>query len=116
MEEDKVLLLLLNEIKEMSRLQRDEKRPIQEMSQRISDCQNFFNSVVENTNTTNQSVVREIRSHLLRFYILMNPETRNMYRTGKNVKPPELLYKTSHEFTSTQDLFSEITDLTSKLR
>lgn len=31
MEEDKVLLLLLNEIKEMSRLQKDEKRPIQEM-------------------------------------------------------------------------------------
>jgi hypothetical protein len=82
LEEDKVLLLLLDEIKEINHLEKEKKvDTIQQMSKKVSEYQNFFNSFVENSENPNQNIVREIRSYLLRLSILSNPETRNLYRT-----------------------------------
>lgn|GEM_PF-1754181 len=84
METDDRLLLVLNEVREMNRLQRENRKSIDQMSDQITYYQDLFDSMdAKNNRNTNQSVVREIRANLLRLSILANPEMAAMYRSGK---------------------------------
>ncbi len=81
--DERNLLLVLNEVRKMNRLQRENRKSIDQMSDQITYCQDLFDSVIANNRTTNQSIVREIRADLLRLSILANPNTVAMYRSSK---------------------------------
>ena len=84
METDDRLLLVLNEVRKMNRLQRENTKSIDQMSDQITYYQDLFGSMdAKNNRNTNQSVVREIRANLLRLSILADPETATMYRSDK---------------------------------
>ncbi|MHB1654109.1 MAG: hypothetical protein ACYCVD_16785 [Desulfitobacteriaceae bacterium] len=84
METDDRLLLVLNEVRKMNRLQIENRKSIDQMSDKITYYQDLFDSMdAKNNRNTNQSVVREIRANLLRLSILANPEMAAMYRSGK---------------------------------
>ena len=83
-ETDDRLLLVLNEVRKMNRLQRENTKSIDQMSDQITYYQDLFGSMdAKNNRNTNQSVVREIRANLLRLSILADPETATMYRSDK---------------------------------
>ena len=83
-EDEKNLLLVLNEVREMNCLQRENKKQIDKMVDQINYYQDLFDSMVTKDNrNTNQSVVREIRANLLRLSILANPNMVEMYRSSK---------------------------------
>ncbi|HZK84243.1 MAG TPA: hypothetical protein VFC58_06095 [Desulfosporosinus sp.] len=83
MEADEQNLLVLNEVRKMNRLQRENKQSIGKMSDQITYYQDLFETVIANNRNTNQSIVREIRSNLLRLSILANPNMAVMYRSSK---------------------------------
>ena len=83
-ETDDRLLFVLNEVRKMNRLQRENRKSIDQMSDQITYYQDLFDSMdAKNNRNINQSVVREIRANLLRLSILANPEMAAMYRSGK---------------------------------
>ena len=83
MEADEKNLLVLIEVRKMNRLQRENKKSIDKMSDQITYYQDLFDSVIAINRNTNQSIVREIRSNLLRLTILANPYMVAMYRSSK---------------------------------
>ena len=83
MEEDEKNLLVLNEVRKMNRLQRENNKSIDKMSDQITYYQDIFDTVIVNNRNANQSIVREIRSNLLRLSILANPNMAVMYRSSK---------------------------------
>ncbi|HEY8911206.1 MAG TPA: hypothetical protein VIM51_13155 [Desulfosporosinus sp.] len=83
MEADEKNLLVLNEVRKMNRLQRENNKSIDKMSEQITYYQNLFDTVIANNRNTNQSIVREIRANLLRLSILANPNMATMYRSSK---------------------------------
>ena len=87
MEADEQNLLVLIEVRKMNRLQRENKKSIDMMSDQITYYQYLFDTVIANNRNTNQSIVREIRSNLLRLTILANPKMRAMYRNSKKSSP-----------------------------
>jgi len=111
--DERNLLLVLNEVRKMNSLQRENRKSIDQMSDQISHCQDLFDSVIANNRTTNQSIVREIRADLLRLSILANPNMATMYRNNNrksiteslysSERPGELTMKTPHK------IFSNIT-------
>ncbi|MDR3543727.1 MAG: hypothetical protein P4L69_22635 [Desulfosporosinus sp.] len=93
--DNKNLLLLLDMVREINRLQMENEKSIDQMSDQITSYKGLFDSVVvKNNGNINQSVVREIRAYLFRFSILANPEMLAMYRRNKKNNPniTELLY------------------------
>lgn len=66
---------------EMNRLQRENNKSIDKMSDQIIYYQDL--TVIVNNRNTNQSIVREIRVNLLRLSILANPNMAAMYRSSK---------------------------------
>ena len=83
MEADEKNLLVLNELRKMNRLQRENNKLIDKMSDQITYYQDLFDTVIANNRNTNQSIVREIRANLLRLSILANPNMAAMYRSSK---------------------------------
>ena len=83
MEEDEKNLLVLNEVRKMNRLQRENNKSIDKMSDQITYYQDIFDTVIVNNRNANQSIVREIRVNLLRLSILANPNMAAMYRSSK---------------------------------
>ena len=83
MEADEQNLLVLIEVRKMNRLQRENKKSIDEMSDQITYYQDLFDTVIANNRNANQSIVRDIRANLIRLSILANPKMRAMYRSGK---------------------------------
>ena len=83
MEADEKNLLVLNEVRKMNRLQRENNKSIDKMNDQIIYYQDLFDTVIANNRNTNQSIVREIRSNLLRLSILANPNMAAMYRSSK---------------------------------
>ena len=83
MEADEKNLLVLNEVRKMNRLQRENNKSIDKMSDQITYYQDLFDTVIANNRNTNQSIVREIRANLLRLSILANPNMAAMYRSSK---------------------------------
>lgn len=82
--DERSLLLVLNEVRKMNHLQRENRKSIDQMSDQITYYQDLFDSVIANDrNTNNQGIVREIRADLLRLSILANPNTAAMYRSSK---------------------------------
>ncbi|WP_045577383.1 hypothetical protein, partial [Desulfosporosinus sp. I2] len=61
MEADEQNLLVLIEVRKMNRLQRENKKSIDMMSDQITYYQDLFDTVIANNRNTNQSIVREIR-------------------------------------------------------
>ena len=94
MEADEKNLLVLNEVRKMNRLQRENKQSIDKMSDQITYYQDLFDTVITNNRNTDQSIVREIRSNLLRLTILANPKMRAMYRNSKKSPPKYFRIKT----------------------
>ena len=96
-EADEKNLLVLNEVRKMNRLQRENNKSIDKMSDQITYYQDLFDTIIANNKNTNQSIVREIRANLLRLSILANPNMATMYRSSKkkfkikkgNTKRPE---------------------------
>jgi flagellar biosynthesis regulator FlaF len=86
-EADEKNLFVLNEVRNMNRLQRENKKSIDKMSAQITYYQNLFDAVIVNNRNTNQNIVREIRANLLRLSILANPKMRTMYRNSKKSPP-----------------------------
>lgn len=86
-EADEQNLLVLIEVRKMNRLQRENKISIDMMSDQITYYQDLFDTVIANNRNTDQSIVREIRSNLLRLTILANPKMRAMYRNSKKSPP-----------------------------
>jgi len=82
-EADQQNILVLNEVRNLNRLQRENKKSIDKMSHQISYYQNLFDTVIANNKNTNQSIIREIRANLLRLSILTDPKMRTMYRSSK---------------------------------
>jgi len=80
---DEKNLLILNEVRKMNRLQREDNTSIGEMSDQITYYLDLFNTAIANNKNTNQSIVREIRANLLRLSILANPNMAAMYRSKK---------------------------------
>ena len=76
-DDDRALLLMLGELRELNRLQSEQKKSIEQMTERIEYFQTMFESI-ENKGYLNGILIREIRSNLLRLSILSNPETANM--------------------------------------
>jgi hypothetical protein len=68
---------MLGELRELNRLQSEQKKSIEQMTERIEYFQTMFESI-ENKGYLNGILIREIRSNLLRLSILSNPETANM--------------------------------------
>lgn len=87
MEADEQNLLVLNEVRNLNRLQRENKKSIDEMSDQITYYQDIFDTVIVNNRNANQSIVRDIRANLLRLSILTNPKMRAMYRSSKKNQP-----------------------------
>ena len=83
MEVDEKNLLVLNEVRKMNRLQRENNKSIDKMSDQITYYQDLYDTVIANNRNTNQSIVREIRANLLRLSILANPNMAAMYRSSK---------------------------------
>ena len=83
MEADEQNLLVLTVVREMNRLQRENKKIIAKMSDQITYYQDLFDTFIVNNKNSNQSIVREIRANLLRLSILANPKMRSMYRDCK---------------------------------
>jgi len=86
-EADEKNLFVLNKVRKMNRLQRENKKSIDKMSACITYYQDLFDTVIVNNRNTNQSIVREIRANLLRLSILANPKMRSMYRNSKKSSP-----------------------------
>lgn len=84
-DDDRALLLMLGELRELNRLQSEHKKSIEQMTERIEYFQTMFESI-ENKGYLNGILIREIRSNLLRLSILSNPETANMYRRKIDTK------------------------------
>jgi flagellar biosynthesis regulator FlaF len=82
-DEDEKNLLVLNEVRKMNRLQRENNKSIDKMSGQITYYQDLFDTVIANNRNTNQSIVREIRVNLIRLSILANPNMATMYRRSK---------------------------------
>lgn len=80
--------LVLNEVRRMNRLQREKEQSIDEMSEQITYYQVLFDTVIANNRNTNQSIVREIRTNLLRLAILADPKMRTMYRSNPPINTP----------------------------
>ena len=83
MEADEQNILVLNEVRNLNRSQRENKKSIDEMSHQITYYQDLFDTVIANNKNTNQSIIREIRANLLRLSILADPKMRTMYRSSK---------------------------------
>lgn len=81
--DEKNLLLVLNEVRILNRLQRENVKSIDEMSEQITYYQDLFDTVIVKNRNTDQNIEREIRANLLRLSILSNPKMRAMYRSGK---------------------------------
>jgi len=81
--DERKLLLVLNEVRKMNRLQRENRKSIEQISDQITYYQDLFDSVVANNRNTDQSIVREIRADLLRLSILANPNMATMYRNNR---------------------------------
>ena len=76
MEADEQNILVLNEVRNLNRSQRENKKSIDEMSHQITYYQDLFDTVIANNKNTNQSIIREIRANLLRLSILADPKMR----------------------------------------
>ncbi|WP_045576863.1 hypothetical protein, partial [Desulfosporosinus sp. I2] len=59
MEADEQNLLVLIDVRKMNRLQRENKKSIDMMSDQITYYQDLFDTVIANNRNTNQSIVRE---------------------------------------------------------
>jgi len=81
-EADEQNILVLNEVRNLNRSQRENKKSIDEMSHQITYYQDLFDTVIANNKNTNQSIIREIRANLLRLSILADPKMRTMYRSN----------------------------------
>ena len=77
--DERTLLLVLSELRELNRLQSENKKSVAHMTERITHLQEVFDSI-ENKGYANRTLIREINSNLLRLSILSNPETANMFR------------------------------------
>ncbi|KLU63013.1 hypothetical protein CEB3_c05880 [Peptococcaceae bacterium CEB3] len=77
--DDRALLLMLSELRELNRLRSENKRSIEEVVERLQHLQEVFDAI-ENKGYVNRTLIREINSNLLRLSILSNPETANMFR------------------------------------
>jgi len=86
--DERNLLLILNEVRGMNRLQRENIKSIDQMSEQITYYQNFIDFVFVNKWNTNQ-IVREIRIDLLRLKILADPNMEQCIEIAK--KNPLLL-------------------------
>lgn len=77
--DDRALLLMLSELRELNRLRSENNKSIEHMTEQIAHLQEVFDSI-ENKGYANRTLIREINSNLLRLSILSNPETANMFR------------------------------------
>jgi len=93
--DERNLLLILDEVRKINRLQREHRKSIDQMSDQITYYQDLFDSVIANNKDLNQSIVRELRVGLLRLYILSNPKMMAMYRSNKK-NPPKYFRIITH--------------------
>ena len=111
--DERNLLLVLNEVRKMNRLQRENRKSIDQMSDQITYYQDLFDSIIANNRNTDLSIVREIRADLLRLSILANPNIANMYRSNNRKNIAESLYSSGRpaELTTKtpREIFSNIT-------
>lgn len=91
MEVDKrsALLRILNDVRNMNDLQRENRKSVVQMRDTIDYYQELFESITSDNKATDKSVIREIRIELLRLSILANPATQELFRSKK--KPPVLI-------------------------
>lgn len=85
-DDERNLLLVLNEVRKMNSLQRENRKSIDQMCDQITYYQDLFDSFVANNRNTDKSIEREIRADLLRLSILANPNMATMYRSNNRKK------------------------------
>ena len=90
--DERNLLLVLNEVRKMNRLQRENRKSIDQMCDQITYYQEIFDSFVANNRNADENIVREIRADLLRLSILANPNMATMYRSNNRKNIAESLY------------------------
>ncbi|KLU63328.1 hypothetical protein CEB3_c03080 [Peptococcaceae bacterium CEB3] len=80
--EKAALLKILDGVRKLNDLQRENKQSITQMRDDITHYQNIFQSVTSRNTASNKILVREIRVELLRLSILANPATQKLYRAS----------------------------------
>lgn len=79
---DKVFSEILEELREMNRINNENRKVIEQMADYIKDHQALVDVIIKDNRKTNEILMREIRSQLIKLAMIIKPESINDYRTN----------------------------------